>query len=71
MKIVIQTVLTAVALFVSFSSAAAEKLIIGITLQPYYSYVQAVVGDKADILPLVDAGLTPITIYHKLMIYVV
>ena len=59
MKIVIQTVLTAVALFVSFSSAAAEKLTIGITLQPYYSYVQAVVGDKADILPLVDAGFNP------------
>ncbi|MCD9525652.1 metal ABC transporter solute-binding protein, Zn/Mn family [Photobacterium carnosum] len=59
MKIVIQTVLTAVALFVSFSSAAAEKLTVGITLQPYYSYVQAVVGDKADILPLVDAGFNP------------
>ncbi|MCD9541848.1 ABC transporter substrate-binding protein [Photobacterium carnosum] len=59
MKIVIQTVLTAVALFVSFSSAAAGKLTIGITLQPYYSYVQAVVGDKADILPLVDAGFNP------------
>ena len=59
MKIVIQTVLTAVVLFVSFSSAAAEKLTIGITLQPYYSYVQAVVGDKADILPLVDAGFNP------------
>ncbi|MCD9495134.1 metal ABC transporter solute-binding protein, Zn/Mn family [Photobacterium carnosum] len=59
MKIVIQTVLTAVALFVSFSSAAAEKLTIGITLQPYYSYVKAVVGDKADILPLVDAGFNP------------
>ena len=59
MKIVIQTVLTAVALFVSFSSVAAEKLTIGITLQPYYSYVKAVVGDKADILPLVDAGFNP------------
>ncbi|PSU63081.1 ABC transporter substrate-binding protein [Photobacterium phosphoreum] len=59
MKIVIQTALTAVALFVSFSSVAAEKLTIGITLQPYYSYVKAVVGDKADILPLVDAGFNP------------
>ncbi|WP_428466780.1 metal ABC transporter solute-binding protein, Zn/Mn family [Photobacterium minamisatsumaniensis] len=38
---------------------AAEKLTIGITLQPYYSYVKAVVGDKADILPLVDAGFNP------------
>ncbi|WP_413516879.1 metal ABC transporter solute-binding protein, Zn/Mn family [Photobacterium phosphoreum] len=59
MKIVIQTALTAVALFVSFSSVAAEKLTIGITLQPYYSYVKAVVGDKADILPLVDVGFNP------------
>ncbi|WP_413522567.1 metal ABC transporter solute-binding protein, Zn/Mn family [Photobacterium phosphoreum] len=59
MKIVIHTALTAVALFVSFSSVAAEKLTIGITLQPYYSYVKAVVGDKADILPLVDAGFNP------------
>ncbi|PSU23901.1 ABC transporter substrate-binding protein [Photobacterium phosphoreum] len=59
MKIVIQTALTAAALLVSFSSVAAEKLTIGITLQPYYSYVKAVVGDKADILPLVDAGFNP------------
>ncbi|WP_297481958.1 zinc ABC transporter substrate-binding protein [uncultured Photobacterium sp.] len=59
MKIVIKTALTAVALFASFSSIAAEKLTIGITLQPYYSYVKAVVGDKADILPLVDAGFNP------------
>ncbi|CEO40699.1 metal ABC transporter solute-binding protein, Zn/Mn family [Photobacterium kishitanii] len=59
MKIGIQTVLTAAALLMSFSSAAAEKLTIGITLQPYYSYVKAVVGDKADILPLVDAGFNP------------
>ena len=59
MKIVIKTALTAVALFASFSSIATEKLTIGITLQPYYSYVKAVVGDKADILPLVDAGFNP------------
>ena len=32
---------------------------IGITLQPYYSYVKAVVGEKADIVPLVDAGFNP------------
>ncbi|MCP4325065.1 MAG: zinc ABC transporter solute-binding protein [Psychromonas sp.] len=37
----------------------AQKLVIGITLQPYYSYVKAVVGDKAEILPLVDAGFNP------------
>lgn len=43
----------------SFGVQAQEKLTIGITLQPYYSYVKAVVGDKADILPLVDAGFNP------------
>jgi len=37
----------------------AEKLVVGITLQPYFSYVKAVVGDKAEILPLVDAGFNP------------
>lgn len=36
-----------------------NKLTIGITLQPYYSYVKAVVGDKANVLPLVDAGFNP------------
>lgn len=48
---------------VSLSSASAmsatKPLVIGITLQPYYSYVKAVVGDKAEILPLVDAGFNP------------
>ncbi|QPK06161.1 metal ABC transporter solute-binding protein, Zn/Mn family [Vibrio kanaloae] len=37
----------------------SDKLTIGITLQPYYSYVKAVVGDKVNILPLVDAGFNP------------
>lgn len=36
-----------------------KKLTIGITLQPYFSYVSAVVGDKATLLPLVDAGFNP------------
>ncbi|OIQ26266.1 zinc ABC transporter substrate-binding protein [uncultured Vibrio sp.] len=39
--------------------AANDKLNIGITLQPYYSYVNAVVGDRANIVPLVDAGFNP------------
>ncbi|ENO8810828.1 zinc ABC transporter substrate-binding protein [Photobacterium damselae] len=42
-----------------FALASDNKLTIGITLQPYYSYVKAVVGDKATILPLVDAGFNP------------
>lgn len=43
----------------SSNNQGNEKLTIGITLQPYYSYVKAVVGDKANVLPLVDAGFNP------------
>ncbi|WP_031815376.1 metal ABC transporter solute-binding protein, Zn/Mn family, partial [Vibrio parahaemolyticus] len=46
-------------LVASTSSFASDKMKIGITLQPYFSYVHAVVGDKAEILPLVDAGFNP------------
>ncbi|MGF1727875.1 metal ABC transporter solute-binding protein, Zn/Mn family [Photobacterium nomapromontoriensis] len=52
--------LTPVALLLGAAGVqAADKMTIGITLQPYYSYVKAVVGDKAEILPLVDAGFNP------------
>lgn len=46
-------------LSISEKQAISQKLTIGITLQPYYSYVKAVVGDRATILPLVDAGFNP------------
>lgn len=46
-------------LTLSSSLSHAQKLTVGITLQPYFSYVKAVVGDKADILPLVDEGFNP------------
>lgn len=36
-----------------------EKLTIGITLHPYYSFVSNIVGDKADIVPLIGAGYNP------------
>lgn len=39
--------------------ANAQKLTVGITLQPYYSYVKAVVGDHINVLPLVDEGFNP------------
>lgn len=52
--------ITAIALTVAAApSVASEKLTVGITLQPYYSYVKVVVGDKATVLPLVDAGFNP------------
>ena len=38
---------------------AAGKLRIGITLHPYYSYVANIVGDRAIVQPLIDAGFNP------------
>lgn len=46
-------------LLLSSSLTHAQKLTVGITLQPYFSYVKAVVGDTVDVLPLVDAGFNP------------
>jgi zinc transport system substrate-binding protein len=37
----------------------AKKLRIGITLHPYYSYVTNIVGDKAEVVPLIPAGFNP------------
>jgi zinc transport system substrate-binding protein len=39
--------------------AADEKLKVGITLHPYYSFVANIVGDRAEIVPLIDAGYNP------------
>lgn len=41
------------------SGQAAAKLTVGITLHPYYSYVKAIVGDKATVVPLIDSGFNP------------
>jgi zinc transport system substrate-binding protein len=38
---------------------AADKLRIGITLHPYYSFVTNIVGDRAEVVPLIDAGFNP------------
>jgi zinc transport system substrate-binding protein len=35
------------------------KMTVGITLHPYYSFVSNVVGDKADVVPLIGAGYNP------------
>jgi zinc transport system substrate-binding protein len=40
-------------------SAQAEGLRIGITLHPYYSFVANIVGDRAEIIPLIDANANP------------
>lgn len=54
--ILIKTASVAIFMLAAVQAQANEKLTIGITLQPYYSYVKAVVGDKAEVLPLVDEG---------------
>lgn len=40
-------------------AASPAKLKIGITLHPYYSFVTNIVGDKADVVPLIDAEANP------------
>lgn len=53
--------LSLVCVLLSFhaSDAFAKRLNVGITLHPYYSYVKNIVGDRADVVPLVDAGFNP------------
>jgi zinc transport system substrate-binding protein len=40
-------------------AAAPHKLRVGITLHPYYSFVANIVGDRAEVVPLIDAGFNP------------
>ena len=47
-------------MFASLANAEeAKRLRIGITLHPYYSYVANIVGDKAEVVPLIPAGFNP------------
>ncbi|MCV6610391.1 MAG: zinc ABC transporter substrate-binding protein [Amphritea sp.] len=46
-------------MLLSVQLPAAEKLRVGITLHPYYSYVSNIVRDRAEVVPLVDAGFNP------------
>lgn len=41
------------------NAEATKRLRIGITLHPYYSYVANIVGDKAEVVPLIPAGFNP------------
>lgn len=59
-----RALLRAVAVLLCLSSgttfaAAPAKLKIGITLHPYYSFVANIVGDKAEVVPLIDAEANP------------
>lgn len=40
-------------------TADAKTLKVGITLHPYYSFVANIVGDRAEIVPLIDADANP------------
>ncbi len=43
-----------------FASAAfAAPLRIGVTLHPYYSFAANIVGDRAEVVPLIEAGYNP------------
>ncbi len=41
------------------ASGAEAALRVGITLHPYYSFVAKIVGDRAEIVPLIDADANP------------
>lgn len=41
------------------SHNVSAKLNIGITLHPYHSYVANIVGDRANVIPLIEAGFNP------------
>jgi zinc transport system substrate-binding protein len=52
--------LTAAALCAFGANAAnAAKLKVGVTLHPYYSFVANIVGEHADVIPLIDADANP------------
>ena len=46
-------------LAVWLSPVVAQPLKVGITLHPYYSFAANVVGDRAEVVPLIDAGSNP------------
>lgn len=41
------------------SPTVSADLKIGVTLHPYYSFVANIVGDRAEVMPLIDAGNNP------------
>jgi zinc transport system substrate-binding protein len=40
-------------------AAQVAKLKVGVTLHPYYSFVANIVGNRADVVPLIDADANP------------
>ncbi|CAO3429258.1 metal ABC transporter substrate-binding protein [Azospirillum endophyticum] len=43
----------------SSASGAADRKRFGVTLHPYYSYVANIVGDRAEVVPIIPAGFNP------------
>lgn len=41
------------------STVDAQELRIGVTLHPYYSFAANIVGDRAEVVPLIEAGSNP------------
>ena len=46
-------------LMIAGNEASAAGLNVGITLHPYFSFVANIVGDRAEIIPLIDADANP------------
>ena len=57
-KLLRSCLVLAVSLFCA-GEAAAKTLRVGITLHPYYSFVANVVGERAEVIPLIEAGSNP------------
>ncbi len=51
--------ISALILLSASTLVSAKTLRIGVTLHPYYSYVTNIVGDKAEVVPLIPAGFNP------------
>ena len=58
-RIVVSALLLTFTLGVAHAADAGERLQIGITLHPYYSFAVNIVGDRADVIPLIDAEANP------------
>ena len=55
-----RSLLAVLAVLVATPAAhGADKLRVGITLHPYYSFVANIVGDRAEVVPLIEAGNNP------------
>lgn len=55
----LSTLLLVLASLLITPAALSEPLRVGITLHPYYSFVSHIVGDKAEVIPLISADSNP------------